>query len=611
MFQREARNPSACLHRATLALAILLMTPVIARATDFHVTMTLDLPDANPGDGVCSVSAPGISPEECTLRAAIMEANALGGPERHVIHVPAGVYALTRQTPGVGVLAGYQEDRLQLGAGFEGARGHDAWNDLDIGVDVEIVGDGEAATIIEGNPVDRVFHVLNQGPPSGSSPRFVRFADLTIREGFTMGNGAGVFLQLVGDAQFDDVTLADNRGTGFYQVDGVRLISVGGAISSQAFNLILTRCTVRNNFAVTGGGLAIFSGWAKIFDTTIEGNEARSPGSGSPGIVGGLPGMGGGIALLATDSHFSFMDLRGSTLNDNRALMGGGLGAWGGFNVVNSTFSGNSAFSFGGGAYVRTPIGGAWLSTFEFTTIAGNTAGTGGGLYRQEFRNSRLSVSRTILAGNTPANCAGAGRPFTGGYNMEDADTCGLTAPNDWTNTDPRIGTLQNNGGPTATRGLLTLSPAIDRGGQSSWRVDQRGVERPQGAAMDIGAYEVALARLRVPYRIPGRFDTLFSFSVRLDVQGTSGASLQEITPAIDGLKLSVELDKIGKTAIVSATGLKIDVNELKRKTNEKEPVLFYVGAESLFEGSEFLVVTDQRFDATLADATKLPLSKQ
>jgi len=57
---------------------------------------------------------------------------------------------------------------------------------------------------------------------------------------------------------------------------------------------------------------------------------------------------------------------------------------------------------------------------------------------------------------------------------------------------DPLIGALADNGGPTETRALLAGSPAIDAGdAEGCPKADQRGVARPQGAACDIGAFEL------------------------------------------------------------------------------------------------------------------------
>ena len=76
--------------RQTLASAFLLvwLSPVFAAT--FTVNSVLDAHDANPGNGVCASVA-----NQCTLRAAIEEADALGGS--NTVSAPAGVYNLTLQ----------------------------------------------------------------------------------------------------------------------------------------------------------------------------------------------------------------------------------------------------------------------------------------------------------------------------------------------------------------------------------------------------------------------------------------------------------------------------------------------------------------------------------
>jgi hypothetical protein len=58
---------------------------------------------------------------------------------------------------------------------------------------------------------------------------------------------------------------------------------------------------------------------------------------------------------------------------------------------------------------------------------------------------------------------------------------------------DPRLGPLQDNGGPTPTMALLPGSPAIDAGGLTDSEWDQRGPGYPRlvNGTTDIGAYEV------------------------------------------------------------------------------------------------------------------------
>ena len=60
-------------------------------------------------------------------------------------------------------------------------------------------------------------------------------------------------------------------------------------------------------------------------------------------------------------------------------------------------------------------------------------------------------------------------------------------------NTNPRVGTLADNGGPTLTIALLTNSPAIDAADDSAAPdFDQRGMVRPNGPRSDIGAFETS-----------------------------------------------------------------------------------------------------------------------
>ena len=72
-------------------------------------------------------------------------------------------------------------------------------------------------------------------------------------------------------------------------------------------------------------------------------------------------------------------------------------------------------------------------------------------------------------------------------YNLSSDKTCHLLGYADLSNTDPKLGPLQNNGGPTMTMALLSGSPAIDAGNGSGCRdehrlpltTDQRGMPRP------------------------------------------------------------------------------------------------------------------------------------
>ena len=83
------------------------------------------------------------------------------------------------------------------------------------------------------------------------------------------------------------------------------------------------------------------------------------------------------------------------------------------------------------------------------------------------------------------------------GHNLFSDQPAVPLAPTDLINTDPMLGPLGDNGGPTETQALLPGSPAIDAGvAVPGVTTDQRGVPRPQGQAPDIGAFESRSASL-------------------------------------------------------------------------------------------------------------------
>ena len=94
--------------------------------TVFTVNTTADTMDADPGDGIAA-DADG----NTSLRAAVMEANALAGDD--TINLPAGTYTRT--------MGGLNE-------------GHATTGDLDIRDDVTISGAGAADTIIDAASLD-------------------------------------------------------------------------------------------------------------------------------------------------------------------------------------------------------------------------------------------------------------------------------------------------------------------------------------------------------------------------------------------------------------------------------------------------------------------------
>ena len=95
----------------------------------------------------------------------------------------------------------------------------------------------------------------------------------------------------------------------------------------------------------------------------------------------------------------------------------------------------------------------------------------------------------TVLSSNAPANCVGV--VADDGYNLSSDATPAFSGAGSMSNTDPKLRPLADNGGPTLTMALVPGSPAINAGASiGAPTTDQRGVARPKGGGVDIGAFE-------------------------------------------------------------------------------------------------------------------------
>lgn len=239
--------------------------------------------------------------------------------------------------------------------------------------------------------------------------------------------------------------------------------SGGGIDNGNGGTLTLDNTTLSGNSATFGGGG--LNGHGNITNCTITGNQTWS-------------GEGGGI--------FGDPTVTNCTISDNQAVFGGGI--YGNPTVTNSTISGNtSSATFGGGGIYGGGI-------IRHSTISGNTGDTGGGILATGPVEIENTAFKTGAAG---ANIAIVGGTVTShGYNISNDDGTGvLTGPGDLINTDPMLGPLQDNGGPTMTHALLLGSPAINTGDPNFTpppEFDQRGPGYPRviNARIDIGAFE-------------------------------------------------------------------------------------------------------------------------
>jgi CSLREA domain-containing protein len=400
---------------------LLLMVSASAQANTFVVTTTAD-----GNNGACTVPL-------CTLRDAVIAANANGGPD--TITLPAGTYNLT--------ITGTGENAAATG-------------DLDIASGgLTINGASAATTIIDGGAIDRVIHILG-GP--------VAINDVTIRNGRIAGGG-GIFVEsATAVVTLTQVVVTGNNG----------LTAGGGGIRNGGI-LTLIGTTVSNNNTTTGQGAGIFATSVTITDSTISNNISTGD-------------QGGGLFLINGASTIT-----SSTISGNQAFdEGGGIFLNGStdinnpavLTITNSTISNNTltqASSSGGGLTILSQA----TVTIVSSTIASNSAATNGGNLQN--LGASVTLKNTIVSNPVSGtNCDGT--ITNGGGNLQfPGTTCGVAI----TTGDPLLQALAGNGGRTQTRSLSAGSPAINSAsGCPPPATDQRSILRPQGSACEIGAFE-------------------------------------------------------------------------------------------------------------------------
>jgi hypothetical protein len=301
-------------------------------------------------------------------------------------------------------------------------------------------------------------------------------ACMTIANSVVTGNVTGIF-NAAYPPRAATVTVLNTSFTG--NLGGIGTYGFEGDAE-----VTVTNSTISGSFAYSG----IDSGFSNvsIANSTINGSSPLG------GInVRGMRGLGLSVSIV------------NSTISGNSAdQSGGGISADGldYFSIVNSTISGNSAGTSGGGIYNSNSS----LHVAN-STIAGNSAGSGGGIYNGP--QGQVQISNTIIDGGASGeNIFNSGGTVTSqGYNLSSDDGGGyLNGPGDQINTDPLLGPLQDNGGPTFTHALLPGSPAIDAGDPNFSPPpfnDQRGCpfDRVFNGRIDIGSFETQPPRRPCP----------------------------------------------------------------------------------------------------------------
>jgi hypothetical protein len=217
-----------------------------AEPADFTVDDTRDLPDKNLHDKKCRTRE-----QTCTLRAAVQQANFLGGGR--VIAVPPGTYALA--------IGGAFEDEAVTG-------------DLDITADLAIQGAGARRTVIRGDTDDRLFDIH----PGAT----VSIFGVTVEGGEVDDNGGGI--RNAGELLIvRRSTISDNLAVGD-----------GGGIHNSG-QLWLFKSTVSGNTALNSGGGLANTKRLVLVNSTVGGNRVEAFGAEKGG---GLRNSAAAIARL-------------------------------------------------------------------------------------------------------------------------------------------------------------------------------------------------------------------------------------------------------------------------------------------------------------------------
>jgi len=255
------------------------------------------------------------------------------------------------------------------------------------------------------------------------------------------------------------------------------LIDSGGNLTAE--DLTLAQGCVdsggADDRARQGGAIFNNQGVVTLRRTTVRDNQAFFDGGGIFNELGG-----------------STLQIESSTFANNSASLGGALFLRDDATLRNTTLSGNSANSDGGGIYLQFRE-----ATLEQTTFFDNSSGFGGGgIYSQQ----GITNAKNIILQDSSCGEQFGDETWTAvGANLVSSSSCESLFGTSFTvKTNAELGLLADNGGPTQTHALQPGSPAIDAAGDCSSidgtetiEYDQRAVARPQGSDCDIGAFEL------------------------------------------------------------------------------------------------------------------------
>lgn len=401
--------------------------------------------------------------------------------------------------------------------------------------------------------------------------------------------GGAIFLAS-GSIFISNNTLAANQAMGehsFGSQSGHPSSAYGGAIAADLGTMTINSSVLVSNIAQGGrgyhysgdgeaqGGAIMSKAFLAVNDTSFSGNQALA---GTYSYLN-ADGCGGaiynaGTAVLNRCSLY-WNHAEGSSASGYG--LGGSVFNLAQFAATNCTLALNSARggngSFGGpgwpGALPGPGAGGGICNgggalNLANVTIASNSVVAATSGYNTGWAagdnvantNGTFTLRNSLLAyGGTNGNAWGA--ITDAGYNMSSDGSASFNSGSSFNFTDPQLGPLANNGGPTFTMALLPNSPAIDFGdGTGSPPVDQRGIPRPFGAGWDIGACEQtdlpSLSITARPNSISLSFEALANKAYHLQTSGdlTTWTEIESFGPFLSATNISRTINHNGRPCI-------------------------------------------------------------